>query len=243
MGRALRTRSLAPTAAPARAIRPNPSRYFSVTGSRSTNPRSARVATRREAVALCTPSLRPSSVTPHSPDSEISSSARNARRTDWRFAPGWSRIPQHLGACPQQRRRMVRRCAWLVDTGRPRTLRSAHPSHRPAAPYALPCRAMSEVPATGVQPNRSTPTTSSSWVPAVTASRPPTTSPPTTASPTSASSRRAGSAAATWPATPRSSVPTTSGTNRPRSTNTPSSSGKASRKRWPSTCSSPSEAC
>ena len=66
-------------------------------GSRSTNPRSARVATSREAVALCTPSLRPSSVTPHSPDSEISSRARNARRTDWRFEPGWSRIPQHLG--------------------------------------------------------------------------------------------------------------------------------------------------
>ena len=54
-------------AAPARRIRPKPSRYFSVTGSRSSRPRSASVATSREAVALWTSSARPSSVTPSRP--------------------------------------------------------------------------------------------------------------------------------------------------------------------------------
>ena len=54
-------------AAPASRISPNPSRNFSVIGSRSTMPRSASVATSREAVALCTPSRRPSSVTPQLP--------------------------------------------------------------------------------------------------------------------------------------------------------------------------------
>ncbi len=66
---------------------PKPSRYFSVNGSRSTSPRSASVATNREAVALWTPSRRPSSVTPSSRSSAISSRARSARFTDWRLPP------------------------------------------------------------------------------------------------------------------------------------------------------------
>ena len=64
-----------------------------------------------------------------------------------------------------------------------------------------------------------------------------------TASPTSPCWRRAGSRAATWPATPRSSAPTTSGTRAPASTSTPSSCGKASKRTSTTRSCSASAAC
>src|SRR6266498_286300 len=94
-GWAVRTRSMLAIAAPTSRIRPSPRRYRSVTGSRSISPPAASVAASREAVALWTPSPRPRSVTPSSPSSAISSSARTARVTDW-TPPTWSSLMAQL---------------------------------------------------------------------------------------------------------------------------------------------------
>ena len=86
IGRAMRTRSRFAIAAPARRIRPKPSRYFSVHGialEQAALRERARSAARRWPCARR--GAAPSSVTPSSPSSAISSSARIARVTDWRL--------------------------------------------------------------------------------------------------------------------------------------------------------------
>ena len=96
-------------------------------------------------------------------------------------------------------------------------------SRRLKCDFPLPmwrCRRCRTIPAgrsSGATPSRRRPMTRSSSAPAGTGSRPPITSPRSTASATSRCWRRAGSAAATPGATPRSSAPTTCGRNRPRS--------------------------
>ena len=80
------------------------------------------------------------------------------------------------------------------------------------------CRATRAGRSNGARRSRSRPTTSSSSAPAATGWPPPITWRASTASPTSRCSTRAGSAAATPGATPRSSAPTICGTKARRST-------------------------
>ena len=127
-------------------IRPNPSRYFSVDGSRSSRPRSASVATSREAVALCTPRRRPSSVTPQLAGlgDQLEGSQRAADRLQVRTRlvshTATPRRPQRGVGGAEPRRYGLPRCA-------PRTLACR------VTPHALPCA--EDRCGTGARPSRS----------------------------------------------------------------------------------------